>query len=47
LAVGPFDFETLMRLLVSVHPSPPGNTAVNKGGSLAFRTENAGTGFPR
>jgi hypothetical protein len=34
--VGPFDFETLMRLLVSVHHSPPGNTAVNNGGSLAF-----------
>jgi hypothetical protein len=44
--VGPFDFETLMRLLVSVHHSPPGNTAVNNGGSLAFRTENGGTGFP-
>jgi hypothetical protein len=27
LVVGPFDFETLMRLLVSVHHSPRGNTA--------------------
>jgi hypothetical protein len=27
LAAGPFDFETLMRLLVSVHPVPRGNTA--------------------
>jgi hypothetical protein len=47
LVVGPFDdFETLMRLLVSVHHSPCGNTAVNNGGSLAFWAENAGTGFP-
>ena len=46
LVVGPFDFETLMRLLVSVHHSPRGIRPVNNGGSLAFRTENAGTGFP-
>jgi hypothetical protein len=46
LVVGPFDFDTLMQLPISVHHSPPGNTAVNNGGSLAFRTETAGTGFP-